>query len=212
MRLTPFYDRADAGRLLADVLSSPTAPAVVVGLARGGVAVAAEVARVLGLPLDALAVRKVPHPSSHEYALGAVAPGGVAVMLDRGLAVSIPEALVRDATTRADELDRRIHSACPALPVSGRTCILVDDGIATGATMLAAIRWARNHDAREVWATAPVASVSAARFIDAAADVTHFIEVSDELRAVSAWYEQFDQIDTAQVTALLTASRQAAVQ
>ena len=117
---------------------------VVIGLARGGVEVAAEVAAVLHAPLDVLAVRKVGHPLQPEYGLGGVAPGGIAyVRAHDGLSDAELDRAVRAAGARATALDVTLHEYHPPLSITGATCILVDDGLATGGTMVAAIRWAR---------------------------------------------------------------------
>jgi putative phosphoribosyl transferase len=141
-----FRDRRDAGRQLADLLLRDGALAgdsVVVGLARGGVAVAAPVAAALGAPLDALAVRKLGHPDQPEYALGAVTPGDGVFVRDR--AGLTPERLAQavDATRReARELDAALHAERPAVAPAGRTVVLVDDGLATDevVALLAAAR------------------------------------------------------------------------
>lgn len=141
-----FRDRIDAGRQLAAALGSEErTDTVVVGLARGGVAVAAEVARLLELPLDALAVRKVGHPLQPEYGIGAVTPGpgGTYIRAFDGLTREQAARAVAHAKERADALDRSLHEHHPAKPVAGKTAILVDDGLATGATMRAAVRSVR---------------------------------------------------------------------
>ena len=131
-----FHDRRDAGVRLAHALEAELEAAtgpVVVGLARGGVEVAAEVARALRIPLDALAVRKVGHPAQPEYALGAVAPGGEVFVRDPG---GIPEEALAGAVAAAqrdaDELDRRLHAAHPALDLAGSTCVLCETGSRQG--------------------------------------------------------------------------------
>ena len=140
-----FSDRSDAGRQLAASLAHVDGDAVVIGLARGGVTVAAEVARRLGLPLDALAVRKIGYPSQPEYGIGAATPGegGVYLRTDEGLGEAELRAVVERAQAEADALDRELHVRHERLDLHGRTAVLVDDGLATGATMIAAVRWAR---------------------------------------------------------------------
>ena len=191
--------------MLARALAAePLTDAMVVGLARGGVVVAAEVARELGLPLDVVAVRKVGHPFQPEYALGAVAPGGGVYIRDPGgLTEAELAAQVERAEASAAELDRTLHAGREPIPLAGRTCLLVDDGLATGATMIAAVRWARARGAARVVAAVPVgASQSAALLRDEADAVVCPHELAD-LVAVGLWYRSFGQVDDAEVAALL---------
>ena len=203
-----FRDRSDAGRQLAAVL----APArlghevVVVGLARGGVAVAAEVAAALAAQLDAVAVRKVGHPLQPEYALGAVAPGedGVFLRDSGGLAEAELAAAVERATAAAAELDRRFHGdRRPAVDLEAKVVVLVDDGLATGATMIAAIRWARSRGAARVIAAVPVAAAQTAAIVGREADELVCPHVLERFRAVGVWYAHFDQVTDDDVIRLL---------
>jgi len=196
-----FVDRRDAGRVLAKALAGEAHPgAVVVGLARGGVVVAAEVAHELGLPLDAVAVRKVGHPWQPEYALGAVAPGGVAYLRD---ADGLTDRELAAARARADELDRALHAGREPVPLDGRTCILVDDGLATGATMIAAIRWAQARGAARVVAAAPVGARQSLDALRDEADAVVCPNALADLIAVGIWYRAFGQVTDAEVRALL---------
>jgi predicted phosphoribosyltransferase len=203
-----FVDRRHAGQVLARRLASEKhRDAVVVGLARGGVVVAAEVAAVLGLPLDAVAVRKVRHPAQPEYAIGAVAPGaGVYVRGLDGLTRRQVEAALEDARARAAELDRCLHGTTASLELAGRTCILVDDGLATGATMIAAVRWARRRGAARVVAAVPVAARASLAPIQAEADAVVCPHVSDPFLAVGLWYVRFEQVEDREVERLLAAA------
>ena len=202
-----FDDRREAGVRLAGALKAEVAAAprpVAVGLARGGVEVAAEVARALRIPLDALAVRKVGHPGQPEYALGAVAPGGEVFVRDPG---GIPEealaAAVAAAQRDADELDRRLHAAHPPLDVTGATCVLCDDGLATGATMIVAIRWARARGAARVLAAVPVAAAETAAVVRGEADGLVCLYELRDFWAVGVWYRSFGQVSDADVVRLL---------
>lgn len=201
----PFRDRAEAGRRLALALESErSAGAVVVGLARGGVVVAAEVARALRLPLDALAVRKVGHPLEPEYGIGAVTPGGgVYVRAHDGLTDAQVEAVVAAARARAEELDRRLHRRSPPVDVDGKTCLLVDDGLATGATMIAAARWAKAQGARRAVVAVPIGAPETIARLRAEADVVVCLEPLEELGAVGLWYLDFHPVSDEEVTALL---------
>lgn len=173
MRPPIFRDRADAGRKLAAALSDDLRrDAVVVGLARGGISVAAEVARILGAPLDVVAVRKIGHLWQSEYAIGAVAPGnGVYLRGNDGMSEEEVAEAVDRTRREAEELDARLHARHPPLPLAGRTAILVDDGLATGATMIAAVRWARACGAGRVVAAVPVAASQSAVGLRTEADV-----------------------------------------
>lgn len=203
-----FRDRAEAGRELAAALPDDLpGDVVVVGLARGGVEVAAEVAARLRVGLDALAVRKVGHPLQPEYALGAVAPGAddVYVRSAEGLSEAELTAVVDAARRAAAALDERLHAAHPRARVAGRTVLLVDDGLATGATMVAAVRWARGEGAARVVVAVPVAASSSVEALRRQAEVVCPHEL-DDLGAVGIWYERFDQVTDAEVVALLAAA------
>ena len=208
-----FADRAAAGRALAESLASKRfSDSVVVGLARGGVVAAAPVARALGAPLDAVAVRKIGHPLQPEYALGAVTPeNGVYV---RGAEQIDEAALARAidrAKTAARELDRRLHLSHPAVDRAGRRVILVDDGLATGATMIAAARWARAGGAAEVVAAVPVAPFEAVAGVRAEVDELLALYERTPFGAVALWYERFPPVgDDAVVRLLDEASARAA--
>jgi putative phosphoribosyl transferase len=203
--LVVFEDRRDAGRQLAHALASlRSADAVVVGLARGGVVVAAEVARALGLPLDALAVRKIGHPLEPEYAIGAVAPGGIVVLrASDGLTEGEIAAATGDAAERAAALDARLHARREPAPVTGRTCVLVDVGLATGATMSAAIRWARTAGSARVIVAVPVGAPDTIELLRAEADEVVSLETPEALVAVGLWYRDFRPVDDAEVIELL---------
>lgn len=206
MPRSPWYrDRLEAGRRLAAGLERERGPdTVVVGLARGGVQVASEVARALGAPLDALAVRKVGHPLQPEYAVGAVAPGGLVVVRGHdGLTDTELAASARAAAGAAEALDRRLHREARAAPVSGKAVLLVDDGLATGATMIAAARWARAAGARRVVAAVPVGAVTAVGLLRGEVDDVVCTHCSDAFGAVGLWYRHFDQVDDDEVVRLL---------
>ena len=202
-----FRDRREAGEALADALAGRhDADAVVVGLARGGVAVAAEVAARLELPLGVVAVRKIGHPFQPEYGIGAVTPGGgVYIRGPNGLTEHELQAAVEAAEARAVALDRRLHEAAPPIELAGKTCILVDDGLATGATMVAAIRWARSRAAVRVVAAVPVAARRSLPLVEAEADDVVCLHAPESFLAVGAWYTSFEQVEDDDVTALLAA-------
>ncbi len=188
-----FLDRYDAGRRLAQWLGPERADdGIVLGLARGGVLVAAEVAARLRMPLDVLTVRKVGHPLQPEYALGAVVAGGEAYLRSTdGLSEEEVRAAVASARAQADALDRRLRAGREPIDIAGRACLLVDDGLATGSTMIAAIRWARAAGARRVVAAVPVAAAQTAEVVRRLADAFVCPLEMAELWAVGAWYEDF---------------------
>lgn len=201
-----FRDRLDAGRHLAAALErTDLGNAVVVGLARGGVTVAAEVARHLSLPLDALAVRKIGYPFQPEYGIGAVTPGagGVYLRSDDGLGESELHRAIEQAQAKADALDGILHELHPPLGLDGKTAVLVDDGLATGATMLAAVRWARSRLARRVVVAVPVGAAQSVRALRREVDEVVCPHVKPRLGAVGYWYESFTQVENDEVVALL---------
>jgi putative phosphoribosyl transferase len=209
--LVPFRDRRAAGRLLGAAVREAEAVAmaprvVVVGLARGGVEVAAGVADALGAPLDALAVRKIRHPWQPEYGIGAVAPGGVVYLRGRdGLTEEEVARATARAAAEADELDARLHESRPRVPVAGSVCVLVDDGLATGGTMAAAVRWARAAGAASVVVAVPVgaADTCAALEREGLVDALVCLVTPAAFGAVGFWYEDFHQLTDEDVRALL---------
>jgi putative phosphoribosyl transferase len=209
----PLYaDRCAAGRALAAELASRRGPGlVVVGLARGGVEVAAELARALGAPLDAVAVRKVGHPWQPEYGIGAVTPGdGVYVRSHDGLTDEEVAAAVETAKAKAAALDLRLHAEHPSLDLRGKTALVVDDGLATGATMIAALRWARAAGAARVVAAVPVAAAASLGLVEREADEVVCLHALAAFVAVGVWYASFRQVDDDAVLRLLDENRAAA--
>jgi putative phosphoribosyl transferase len=209
-----FLDRTDAGRQLAVRLASwhSDPRAIVVGLARGGVVVAAEVAAALDLRLDVLVVRKIGVPGREEVAMGALGEGGV-VVVDEATQHSAGVTPARFAAARKDEeveLDRRVRryrAGQPAASLADAVVLIVDDGVATGATARAACRVARMRDAARVVLAVPVAARTAVRELRAEADeVVVLIEVGGAF-AVGEWYDDFNQTSDAEVLERLAAGR-----
>jgi putative phosphoribosyl transferase len=194
-----FRDRAEAGRELARRLERYRGgDAVVLGLARGGVPVAAEVARSLGLPLDVFVVRKLGVPQQPELAVGAVASGGLAVVNDEvARAARLDDATLRRLiATEAEEVRRReraYRDGRPPPEVNGRTVILVDDGLATGASMLAAARTLGHEGARKVVVAVPVAPPETCEALATVADEVVCARTPERFVSVGSWYEDFRQ-------------------
>jgi predicted phosphoribosyltransferase len=205
-----FRDRREAGKLLARALAhyAGRKDVVVLGLPRGGVPVAAEVARALGAPLDVLIVRKLGAPGQDELAIGAIAEGGARV-LNQGLVENL--GLTRwqiDELAQSEEreLERRVQiyrGGRDPLPVADRTVIVVDDGIATGATMRAGLQSLRARGATLVVAAAPVGAADSVDALREDADEVVVLETPAWFRAVGQWYENFGQTTDEEVRACL---------
>lgn len=207
---TLFQDRRDAGKQLADSLVHyrENPEALVLALPRGGVPVAYEVARGLHVPLDVFVVRKLGAPGHEELAMGAIASGGVQVLnrdVVRELGISeleIEAAAVREAI----ELERRerdYRGGRLPLEVQGRTAILIDDGLATGATMRAAVVALRRRDARKIVAAVPVAAPRTLAQMERYVDEMVCLAAPQEFDAVGEWYEDFSQTSDTEVRHLL---------
>lgn len=204
-----FENRRTAGAALAPRLVSFTGPdTVVVGLPRGGVPVAAEVARRLGAPLDVLIVRKVGVPFHREVAMGAVGEDGVTVRNDdviRHAAIS-EEAFARAERNERDEVERRaarFRRNRPRPSLAGATVVIVDDGIATGATALAAVQVARRHGAGRVVVATPVASPEACALLGRVADDVIVLQSPADFVAVGRWYRDFSETSDDEVERIL---------
>ncbi len=210
-----FEDRAEAGRQLAEELRGyRSEPVVVLGLPRGGVPVAAEVASALRAPLDVLVVRKLGAPSMPEFAVGAIAEGGVVHVSQETLAsVGIShDEVVAIADREAAELERRVRryrGARPIIDLRGRTVILVDDGVATGRTAIAAARAARELGAARVVLAAPVVAPAAVEELRHEVDDLVYVEAPEGFFAVGAWYRSFPPTSDEEVVACLERGRHA---
>ena len=207
---TIFSNRAEAGQLLAEKLEKYAGrdDVIVLGLPRGGVPVAYEVARRLGVPLDVFIVRKLGVPGFEELALGAIASGGVRV-LNEDVVRALPNAneLIESVTTRElAELGRReqiYRDGRPAPDIGGRTVILVDDGLATGATMRAAVAALRQLGAAKIVVAVPVGAADTCREIEQEVDETVCAIAPEWFQAVGQFYEDFSQTSDEEVRELL---------
>jgi len=208
--ITKFRNRTEAGELLAEELTrhADKPNAIVLALPRGGVPVGAQVARKLNLPFDIFVVRKLGLPGHEELAMGAIAIGGVRVVnRDVVEGLRIPE-LVIDAVAaqEQEELMRRRHAYrgdLPAPQVRGKTVVLIDDGIATGSTMIAAVAALRQLGAGRIVVAAPVIAPSAFNQIRRAVDEVVTVIVPEEFYGVGQWYEDFSQTTDEEVRHLL---------
>jgi len=203
-----FTDRADAGRRLASKLVPLQGDVVVLGLPRGGVPVAFEVAAELGAPLDVIIVRKLGLPEQPELAMGAVGEGGVRIINDevvRGSWVT-PEVIAGVERRERQELARqaeRFRSGRARTDLAGRTAIIIDDGIATGSTARAACQVARGQGAARVVLAVPVGPPGAARDLIGTCDDVVCLETPTTFGSVGQWYQDFAPVSDATVADLL---------
>ena len=205
-----FRDRAEAGRELAGRLGKFVGrdDVIVLALPRGGVPVAFEVARSLRMPLDVFLVRKLGVPGHEEHAFGAVASGGVRVVnghLIKALGLS-PESIASIEASEIRELERRervYRGDRPPSRIAGRTVILVDDGLATGATMLAALTALRQEQPKWLVVAVPVAGPEVCDTLHAAADEVVCLLAPRMLSAIGLWYDEFSQATDEEVRSLL---------
>lgn len=209
-----FTSRSAAGIALGRELLSRSlgGPLIVLGLPRGGVPVAYEVARRLHAPLDVMPVRKIGMPGQPELAIGAIAAGNVVVhepRFDTGIG-SLTQMFDQVAATEREELARRervYRAGLGPLDLQGKTAILVDDGLATGATMLAALRAARHAGAGRIIVAAPIASPEAVAMVRSEADELVILSVPANLSSIGEWYRHFEQLEDAEVCRLMRLGR-----
>jgi putative phosphoribosyl transferase len=210
-----FLDRRDAGRQLAAKLSGYAGDlgVLVLGLPRGGVPVAYEVARALHAPLDVFVVRKLGVPGHRELAMGAIASGGLRVLnADVTDSMRISPAEVESVAAREllelERQQRAYRGNAPLPEVAGRTIIVVDDGLATGSTMRAAVRALRQGGPKRIIIAAPVAASETARSLREEADVV-CLSTPAEFHAVSTWYQDFSQTSDEEVRQLIESASHA---
>ena len=208
---TQFLNRTEAGQFLAESLSlyADREDVIVLALPRGGVPVAAEVAKQLKAPLDVFVVRKLGLPGHPELAMGAIASGGARVFNGEVVnALRIPDEVI-DAVSAEEliELQRRekaYRAGRPPLDLEGKTVIVVDDGVATGSTMLAAVSALRQLNAARIVVAAPVIAASTYSAMQRAADEVAAVMLPENFHAVGLWYKDFSQTSDNEVRDLLT--------
>ena len=212
-----FHDRREAGDRLAERLHAYAnrPDAIVLALPRGGVPVAYEVAEQLRVPLDVFVVRKLGVPGQEELAMGALASGGVRVLDDELIRMAgvSPTDIERATSMATEELSRqeaRYRGARPFPDIRDKTVILVDDGLATGSTMRAAVRALRAQRPTSIVVAVPVGAPETCDALRAVADDVVCVATPDPFRAVGLWYEDFSQTTDDEVHALLDRARHAA--
>lgn len=206
----PFRDRHDAGAQLAAKLAGYAGDpnVLVLGLPRGGVPVAYEVARALGAPLDVFVVRKLGVPGHRELAMGAMASGGVRVLnrdVIEGLKISreVVDSVASEEWREIERQEKAYRGNAPAPERKGRTIIVADDGLATGSTMRAAVRALRESGPARIIVAVPVAAAETARKLRTEADSVVTLSEPADFRAVSMWYQDFSQTTDEEVRGLL---------
>ncbi len=213
--MTRFRNRGDAGRQLAAHLDkyANRADVRVMALPRGGVPVGYEVAQILNAPLDVFVVRKLGVPGQEELAMGALASGGGRVIHEAvveafGISDDVIEAVTRRAQRELERRERVYGGAHPTPPVQGQTVLLVDDGIATGSTMKAAVQALRHRDVGRLVVAVPTASLSAARELRPMVDEIVAVMLPADFLGVGQWYEEFSQTTDDEVRDLLEKARE----
>ncbi len=210
----PFADRAEAGRLLAVELASLKLPAnvIVLALPRGGLPVALEVAKKFRAPLDVVIVRKLGVPWQPELAMGAIASGSVQTLdqdLIRALRISREEieAVIDKERAEVERREKLYRKGRPALDLRGRTVLVVDDGLATGSTMLVAARYVRSLKPARMLIAVPVGSVQACQRLKEEADDCVCLATPEPFAAVGEWYVDFRQVNDSEVQRFLEAGQ-----
>ena len=207
-----FRSRSDAGQQLAQFLTDANvSPDVIVGLPRGGVMVAVELAGALHRPVDVLVVRKLGHPRFREFAVGALAEGGVVLLHEEALRDSRVvraelDAVVAEETARLKAYQALFESG-KRTSLSGRSVLLVDDGLATGATMEVAVMSARKQGAARVEVAVPVSSTTGYARLVKVADAVHTLWIDPQFEAVGQYYARFPQVSDEEVRRALAVGR-----
>lgn len=208
--MTIYKNRAEAGKQLTEKLShyANQPDVLVLGLPRGGVPVAYQIANALNVPMDVFMVRKLGLPGQEELAMGAVASGGIRVLNEEVVnKLNIPDDIISTATSREREELRRREQAYrddrPAPHIANQTVILVDDGLATGTTMQAAIKAVKSQQPAKVVVAVPTAAPQTCRAIEREVDEIHCLSTPEPFLGVGNWYEEFPQVSDAAVREIL---------
>jgi putative phosphoribosyl transferase len=214
-----YVDRRQAGQVLAAALRryANRGDVLVLALPRGGVPVAYEVAAALGADLDIFLVRKLGLPGHPEYAMGAIATGGVRVLNEEAIGwyrvpQHVVDAVVAEEQTELERREAAYRDGRTASPIAGKTVILVDDGLATGSSMKAAVTAVRRLDPAAIVVAAPVGAPSTCRELGALADDVVCASTPEPFSAVGQWYEDFSQTSDREVQSLLRAHSEAIAQ
>ena len=209
-----FKDRKDAGRrLLPKIKHYKEDPkAIVLGLPRGGVVLANEIAQGLGLTLDVVVPRKIGSPFNHEFAIGAIAEDGEGIFDQQTISTYgiSQDYIKKEVEKEKAEAERRLklyRGSRPVLKLKGKTAILVDDGVATGSTMLAAIKSAKYRGAEKIVVAAPVIAQDSLKKIKKEADEIIYLQAPSFFAAVGAFYEIFNQTEDAEVIEIMKKSK-----
>mgnify|MGYP001066236906 CR=1 FL=1 len=205
-----FENREEAGKLLAEklVVYKDEGDVVVAGIPRGGVPVAAEIAKTLDLPLDVVVTRKIGAPGQEELAIGAIGPEGVSVfdedLISRlGVSEDYKEQVVEDETEEMNERIRKFRGSKKPQNFKGKTVIIVDDGVATGSTVEASIKYLKMKGASKTILAVPVAPLESVEELEALVDKFIAIATPDEFYAVGQFYKDFPQTEDEEVIRLL---------
>lgn len=205
-----FSDRHDAGRQLARKLSkyADQEDVILLALPRGGVPVAYEIVQIIKAPMDLLIVRKLGLPGEEELAIGAIASGGIRILnqdiIDMlGISQMTVDRVTEQETLELQRREQQYRGNQPALDIHDRRVILVDDGLATGATMLAAIRAVRTRHVAQVVVAIPTASTQAIYLLRQEVDEVYYVMAPEPFEGVGRWYEDFSQITDEEVRSLL---------
>lgn len=202
-----FDDRADAGRALAHALPADLSSPAVIGVTRGGVEIGAELATALRAPLDVVLVSPIRRPAEL-HAIGAAAPGDAVHILEpHGLSAAQLVVATARARREAEQVDARLHEYRPPLHVDGRDLVLVDEAITTGATMVAATLWARDHGAHRVVAAVPVAAATGLALVRPVADEVVCLYEFEFLGSRAVWFGELPPLADEDVRRLLEETR-----
>ncbi len=208
-----FKNRLDAGKKLANALSGykGRSDAIILAIPRGALQIGEVLHDELGLPLDIIITKKIPHPMNDEFAIGAVGPGG-AHFLNSEPAIGVPmgyvERKIREIAHAIDEKYKKYRGKLPLPSLAGKIVIIVDDGIATGSTMRIAVRMARERRAKRIVVAVPVGPVEAIDALRKDADEVICLSTPEPFFAIGQFYEDFPQVEDGEAIAILKRCRE----